>query len=1068
MGVGTLQISGTTLGITNAILNGGGRVDIGRNQANPSTSLSAGTINVFNGSQFNANTSAGNNSGNHLQISRGAPAIVNVYPGGLVSTLVYSGITTPNSSPSGNLRILPDSSSQATLNMLGGTVLVGDGPGTYGSAGSYTVALTMLTFFDAAPTANASSRAILNMSGGSITANQIAFTQPGSLATSNPTNGINFTGGTLYLGAPNISYPVAGMGTNFFLNLSGGTVAAIQNWSPACSAPVNLSNVNGNVTFQAADTNGTAYNLAFSGPLTGVGGFYKTGAGMLTLSGANNYAGLTVVSNGTLAVSTLHLPVTGPLTIEGDLATAGPVSSVVIASSGQSWTTGTMTYDTGMPTADFNYGSFNPSTTVAPIQVNGNLVFNVTPQVTVEGSAIPAGIFPLITYTGTLSGTPPTTVGLSGYSGYITNITATKTIALVVTSSPVVSGLVWAVGSGAWDMSTHDWTYNGVVTNYSDPEPVTFNDSASGPFPITISATGTVNPQSITVSATNSYVIAGPGVIAGTAGLTKSGTGTLTLSGTNTYSGGTTVELGGGTLNLNYGGDGANNSAIGTGPLTLKTGARLGNTSGHAITLLTPIMQYWNDDWTFAGTNNLNLGSAPVTLGNGQVVLTVVTNILEEDGQISDNGLVYGIQKQGNGTLTLSNMNTFSGGMDVEAGVLNINSDGAVGSGPLTLANNAAIDNTSGSAVTLNSGPGTINVKGFTFLGTGNLDLGSAPVTVQTSTLNVNGNTLFFEGALNGASTSLTKTGLGALTIGGSANTGSVTFNINAGTINLNRQSGFIGINVQGVTINPGAALVILNPTGSEFYQTPVTLNGGLLEWNGDNETLAGLIFNSGILRDSNPTAATLSLVSGGLLTLGGTNQFDVTNGATLTINGTVAGTTTNTILLKTGAGTMVLASNLNYAGNTTVSNGVLSLDYPDLATNSTVTIATSATLNLNFTNGDTNTVGTLILNGTTAAAGLHNASTDPAYITGTGSLLVPSAVTINPYPGTIQTSISGNTLNLAWPTNAGWLLQVQTNSIQVGVGTNWVTLPGSGTITNLSVTINPTNGTVFYRMVHP
>ena len=30
---------------------------------------------------------------------------------------------------------------------------------------------------------------------------------------------------------------------------------------------------------------------------------------------------------------------------------------------------------------------------VAPIQVNGNLVFNVTPLVTVEGGAIPAGIF---------------------------------------------------------------------------------------------------------------------------------------------------------------------------------------------------------------------------------------------------------------------------------------------------------------------------------------------------------------------------------------------------------------------------------------------------------------------------------------------------------------------------------------------------------------------------------------------------------------------------------------------------------------------------------------------------
>jgi autotransporter-associated beta strand protein len=908
------------------------------------------------------------------------------------------------------------------------------------------------------------------MTSGTVTANQIAFTTPGSVTT-NPTNGMNITGGTLYLGAPNISYPVTGLGANFFFNLSGGTISAIQNWSTACSAPINLTNVNGNITFQAADINGTPFNMAFSGPVKGVGGFYKTGGGVLTLSGADNYSGATVVSNGTLVVSTINSPVGGDLAVEGDSLAAGlPTNSVVVASSGQSWSIGNLTYDTGAPTVDFNYGNFGPSTTVAPIQVNGNLAFNVTPQVTVEGSAIAAGTYPLIQYSGALSGTPPTAVVLSNsYSGYVTNIASTRTIALVITNSLVTNGLVWAVGSGVWDTTTPNWVKGGSPATYSDPNPVTFNDSASGPFPITVTTATTVSPGGITVIATNNYAIAGPGAIAGSGTLLKAGSGTLTLSGTNTYSGGTTIALGGGTLNINYGGNGVNNSAIGAGPLTINTGAKIDNTSGQAITLLTPIPEFWNDDWTFLGTANLNLGAAPVTLGNGQVVLTVVSNVLEVDGQIGESSPLSGIQKQGNGTLTLSNLNTFSGGMDVEAGTLDINSDGSVGSGTLTLGN-ANIDNTSGAAVTLNSAPSSILLKGaVTFLGTTNLDLGATTITVQTATVNVNSNTLFIEGALNGASTSITKNGPGALTIGGSASSGSVSFTINGGTVNLNRQTGFIGINTQGATINTNAALVILNPTGFEFNLSPLTLNGGLLEWNGDNETLGSLAFNSGILRDSNPTTAQLSLAVGGFLTLGGFADFDITNGATLTINGIINGTATNGVLLKTGAGTLVLATNTTYVGNTTISNGTLSLTYATLPTNSTVTIATNAVLSLNFANADTNVVGMLILNGTNASVGLHNATTDPDYIAGNGNLLVTSQSTINPNPGAIQFSVAGGTLNLAWPTNAGWLLQAETNPPGVGLnGTNWVTLPGSDAITNLGVTINPTNGPTFYRLLQP
>ncbi|HXI71475.1 MAG TPA: DUF5010 domain-containing protein [Verrucomicrobiae bacterium] len=63
----------------------------------------------------------------------------------------------------------------------------------------------------------------------------------------------------------------------------------------------------------------------------------------------------------------------------------------------------------------------------------------------------------------------------------------------------------------------------------------------------------------------------------------------------------------------------------------------------------------------------------------------------------------------------------------------------------------------------------------------------------------------------------------------------------------------------------------------------------------------------------------------------------------------------------------------------------------------------------------------------------------------------------------------SGGSLALSWPTDhLGWHLQIQTNAPGAGLGTNWVTLPGSDAVTSTNITINPANGGVFYRQVYP
>ena len=69
--------------------------------------------------------------------------------------------------------------------------------------------------------------------------------------------------------------------------------------------------------------------------------------------------------------------------------------------------------------------------------------------------------------------------------------------------------------------------------------------------------------------------------------------------------------------------------------------------------------------------------------------------------------------------------------------------------------------------------------------------------------------------------------------------------------------------------------------------------------------------------------------------------------------------------------------------------------------------------------------------------------------------------------PMRLTTQQAGNVLSISWPVVGGHL-QGQTNAPGVGITTNWVTVPGSTGTTNVAVPINPTNGSVFYRLSVP
>jgi autotransporter-associated beta strand protein len=205
------------------------------------------------------------------------------------------------------------------------------------------------------------------------------------------------------------------------------------------------------------------------------------------------------------------------------------------------------------------------------------------------------------------------------------------------------------------------------------------------------------------------------------------------------------------------------------------------------------------------------------------------------------------------------------------------------------------------------------------------------------------------------------------------------------------------------------------------------------------------------------PAGADLRITGGGTLTVNQTNNT--------TFSGVISDGSTATALVKANTGTLNLTGTNAYTGNTTVTGGTLQIGVASIAANSTVTVATNATLQLDFM--ETNQVAGLVLNGVSQPAGVYNNSSTPTYILGSGSLQVGSAT---PNPAMLTNSLSGTTLTLTWPAGQNWRLVNQTNSLSNGLNpsTNaWFTVPGGIDGSN-SITINQANPTVFYRLVYP
>ena len=501
-----------------------------------------------------------------------------------------------------------------------------------------------------------------------------------------------------------------------------------------------------------------------------------------------------------------------------------------------------------------------------------------------------------------------------------------------------------------------------------------------------------------TNSATNALTLGG--IISGaTFRLTKAGTGMLTLSGANTFTGGVTLNAG--ILNIN------NASALGTVAGTfIINGGTIDNSTAGAITTVNYPMTL-GGDFTFTGTQALNLGTGAKAMSAARIVTTnSATNALTLGGIIS--GATFRLTKAGIGMLTLSGANTFTGGVTLNAGILNINNASALGSVAGTfIINGGTIDNSTAGTITTVNYPITLGGD-FTFTGTRALSLGTGATSMSASriiTTSSAANALTLGGIISGVGFSLTKAGVGMLTLSG-ANTFTGGVTLNAGILNINNASALGTVAgtfvINGGTINNSTAGAITT------LDYPITLAA--------NFTFTGT-------RALNLGAGATTMTAARTITA---------NSATnaLTLGGVISGATFR--LTKAGAGMLTLSGANTYSGGTTLTLGILNINNAQAlgTVSANLFIITAGTID--------NTTGAPIttLNYPISVQGNFTFTGTRALNLGTGAVALTAARTITCSSATnaltIGGVISGATFRLT-KAGAGMLTLTGTNTYSGG-----------------------------------
>jgi len=1047
-----------TFGGDSLSIDTGGRMlgKIGNNGSSGSVTIGTMTANyILNGGQLDEAAGA---NGNDVLVIAGTVAV------NAASFLGASGATSDNSAQYETLEITAPISGSADLQVSGQNVNGGADTGTVklSAANPYSGTITVPSSRTAnAAIANATGRmlqlnnlnavsnATLNLT--TVNINPVSFasavnTAPfnlGGLSGSSSQTLLDTAGSpvTLSVGGKNASATYSGTltdggnlvkvgsgtltlaGTNTytgfttikegFLQLGNGGASGALSSSTLITNNANLTINRNNAVTQGADFS--------SSPITGTGSLTQAGTGVTTLNAANTYSGPTAVNAGKLVVSSTQTGA-GAITVAD-----GATLDVSVSGASQLQPSALTLGATAASTLEFDNLS---STSVAPINagavtVGGHVTVNLN-----SGAFAAGNSYPLIHWTGS---------GPSNTNSFTLGTTPGLTATLSISGSTLMLNVIgvsdiWAGNNGAnWDFSTVNWS--GHATTFANGDFVLFDDSAPGTTSVIVNQS--VQPGGVLFNnSLKSYTIASSGShnIGGNNGLTKSSSGTVTLSGgANTYTGATIVNNGVLSVGALANGGSASDLGAATSASTnlVLNGGTLQYTGGNAST-----------------DRGATIGAAGVVMeiASGGITLT-------NSGAIVGSG---SLTKTGSGTLALAGVSTFSGGVNLSAGELDINNGGssggnsAIGTGTLTIGANTIIDNTSGGNVMLLSANPQVWSTAFTYAGSASsLNLGTGPVSMPANcTVMVNGNTLTIGGVISGAG-SLDSAGSGMLVLS-KANTFSGGVNIDAGTLavgdDLAVGTGRLNFNGGAFQSADSTAHTFTNAinfggsaganttfsgtgnlkfTGSAANGTaktttvnnPVTEFSGVLSGamartfsgtgttvlSGANTYSAGTIISAGATLQLGSGGVTGSLSTSGTIDLEGTLIFNRSNTVVQGVDFAATPITGAGNVVQAGAGTTTLNAANSYSGTTLVNNGGLFITPASLA-GGDVTVANGARFGVLASSvSNSATIGNLNLGsgGTTTLEFSYGLTGNP-----TNAALAANAVTVS---GTSVIRISGN-----------------------------------------------------------
>ncbi len=633
------------------------------------------------------------------------------------------------------------------------------------------------------------------------------------------------------------------------LTFDGGAVEPIVNFSMSISGNtrgVTVATGGGELRIQ------TGTLLTLSSPMAGSGTLAKTGGGTVILNSTGTYSGMLAVNQGKLSIGASGaLPGTATVNVASGATLDTSAAGLSLASgqtvAGNGIVLGNLTAGTGSTlSAGASVGSlavtgnltFNGATNTVEISagtndlivVNGNLTLSGSSTIKLQPlSALPAGTYPLIKYTGTLSGGLGNLV-LAGFpasrvTGALAINATTKSIDLVVTGSS--SALVWTGGQAgnAWDVNTTaNWLFNGVPDKFFDGDSVSFTEVGStNPSVNLVAAVSAI----ASVNSSTDYTFGGTGKLTGLSSLTKSGAGKLTVLTTNDNTGGTTVSAG--TVQV---GNGIASGSLGSGPLvdnaslvfnlpgSRMVSSAISGTGTVTVQAGTLILSGTN---SYGGTT-INNGSI-LQVGSGGPSGSLGT------GGVSDHGLLV---FQRTGTLTNSSAISGTGSLAVQSGIV------------VLTANNTYSGTTTVDAGTLQVGAGGV-------VGT----LGSAALVTVTNngTLSFNRSDLLTNSTVITGPGILRQQGSGMLTIVSSNSYASTL--IDAGSV-LQISDGGINRYVEIVSTNADSTFTT-NAVGSVYLGTGAITNQGQLIVNQSYpSTLDRLITGAGNLIHKGAGALTI------------------------------------------------------------------------------------------------------------------------------------------------------------------------------------------------------------------